>query len=239
MIGERKNIQMIFQDPFASLDPMMTLNRIVSEPYDIYNLYSKPEREERVGELLETVGLDKRYGIRYPHEFSGGQRQRVAIARALALEPQLLVADEPTSALDVSVKAQIINLLMDLRDKKGLSMIFISHDLSAVRHISDEIVVMYLGKVMESGPADLIFKHPLHPYTRILLDSIPNPNPRKRRKRDLISGDVFSVAPPVTGCRFYPRCTVADDTCLKTSGLKEIEPGHFCSCPRSCGGELT
>ena len=236
LISERKNIQMIFQDPFASLDPMMTLNSIVSEPFDIYNLYSQGERLERVGHLLEIVGLDKNYGVRYPHEFSGGQRQRVAIARALALEPQLLVADEPTSALDVSVKAQIINLLMDLRKKRELTMIFISHDLSVVRHISDEIIVMYLGKIMESGPIDKIFDNPLHPYTRVLLNSIPNPNPRKRRQRNIISGDIFSVQPPENGCRFYPRCKEADDNCLKMPVLTEIEPEHYCACLKQCGG---
>ena len=181
----RRKMQIVFQDPFASLDPRMTLQQIVIEPYEIHGLYEKAERRDRADHLLSIVGLDPSYGTRYPHELSGGQRQRVAIARSLALDSEVLVADEPTSALDVSVKAQIINLLEELQERIGLSMIFISHDLSMVRHISDHIEVMYYGKIVESGDTDIIFENPIHPYTRVLLEAIPVPNPRMRRRRKL------------------------------------------------------
>lgn len=222
----RKDMQIIFQDPFASLDPMMSLYQIVTEPFDIHDLYSRSERIDRANHLLDIVGLDGSYGTRYPHELSGGQRQRVAIARALALEPSLLIADEPTSALDVSVKAQIINLLEEVQDRIGLSVLFISHDLSIVRHISNRIVVMYFGKIVETGGSDEIFESPTHPYTRVLLESIPVPNPRKRRRRKLSMEDHTSAAEQALGSGFTFKAPSEDS--MPT--LCEISPGHLVSC---------
>ncbi len=221
----RKNIQIVFQDPYASLDPMMTLDQIITEPFDIHSLYSTRERQERVDHLLEVVGLDRGYANRYPHELSGGQRQRVAIARALALEPSFLVADEPTSALDVSVKAQIINLLEEVQQRIGLSILFISHDLSVVRHISSRLIVMYYGKVVETGPTDEIFTRPLHPYTRVLLESIPIPNPRKRRTRRLSMETHMAEASAELGEKF--RLDIGDDP---QAELVEVAPSHLVRC---------
>ncbi len=224
----RKKMQIVFQDPFASLDPRMTLNQVITEPFEIHELYSKKERFERAGELLTLVGLDPEYGSRYPHELSGGQRQRVAIARALTLDSEVIVADEPTSALDVSVKAQIINLLEELKERIGLSMIFISHDLSMVRHISDEIQVMYFGKIVESGPTSQIFAAPIHPYTRVLLEAIPVPNPRLRRRRKLTLQENSDAAEEALN----PKFTLQPPEPGAQPELQEYEPGHLVRCFR-------
>jgi ABC-type oligopeptide transport system ATPase subunit len=206
----------------------MTLNQIITEPFEIHELYSKKERIERAGELLTLVGLDPQYGSRYPHELSGGQRQRVAIARALTLDSEVIVADEPTSALDVSVKAQIINLLEELKERIGLSMIFISHDLSMVRHISDEIQVMYFGKIVESGPTDEIFDAPVHPYTRVLLEAIPVPNPRLRRRRKLTLQENRDAAEEMLN----PTFTMQPPEPSAQPELQEYRPGHLVRCFR-------
>lgn len=225
----RREMQIIFQDPFASLDPMWTLNQIVAEPFVIHELYERCERLDRAADLLQQVGLDPMYGSRYPHELSGGQRQRVAIARALALEPTVIVADEPTSALDVSVKAQIINLLKGLQQEQGLSMIFISHDLSLVRHISDTIAVMYRGKIVEQGSTDEIFECPIHPYTRVLLESIPIADPKRRRRRMLRQDDHKAAAQEALGSDFRPAPEESIPG-LPESDLYEIRPNHLVRC---------
>lgn len=225
----RREMQIIFQDPFASLDPMWTLNQIVAEPFVIHELYERCERLDRAANLLQQVGLDPMYGSRYPHELSGGQRQRVAIARALALEPTVIVADEPTSALDVSVKAQIINLLKRLQQEQGLSMIFISHDLSLVRHISDTIAVMYRGKIVEQGSTDEIFECPIHPYTRVLLESIPIADPKRRRRRMLRQDDHKAAAQEALGSDFRPA-PEESILGLPESDLYEIRPNHLVRC---------
>jgi peptide/nickel transport system ATP-binding protein len=231
LLESRKKIQLIFQDPFASLDPMMTLGEIVAEPWEIHGIYGPKERRNEAVHLLESVGLDGELSGRYPHELSGGQRQRIAIARALALDPEILIADEPTSALDVSVKAQIINLLGDIRDTRGLSMIFISHDLSMVRHISQRIVVMYLGRIMEYGPTGEIFARPNHPYTRALLDAIPVPDPMKRGKRTIIRGEALAPDASEEICPFYPRCERRGADCdRKRPPLVETGRGRFAAC---------
>ena len=228
----RREMQIIFQDPFASLDPMWTLNQIVIEPFVIHNRYDRSERLDRAAQLLRQVGLDPGYGSRYPHELSGGQRQRVAIARALALEPTVIVADEPTSALDVSVKAQIVNLLSRLQRDRGLTLFFISHDLSLVRHVCDTIAVMYRGRIVEQGPTDAIFADPIHPYTRVLLESIPIADPKQRRRRLLRQEDHRAAAREALGSRFRPA---PDET---TAGapepeLHEVRPGHRVRCIRA------
>jgi len=226
LLDFRRRTQMVFQDPYASLDPRMTLYEIITEGYDIHDMYSQAERLVHAERLLELVGLDDSYGIRYPHELSGGQRQRVAIARALSLDPGVLIADEPTSALDVSVKAQIINLLEELRERIGLSMVFISHDLSMVRHISDEIIVMYLGKIVETAPTDELFESPLHPYTRVLLEAIPVPNPRHRRRRKLTLEEHEKAALELLGSSY--RLTPGFDG--HESTLEQVSPGRFVRC---------
>lgn len=227
----RKRMQIIFQDPYASLDPMMTLGAIVAEPWEIHGTFGPKERRSEASALLAQVGLEGDYVGRYPHELSGGQRQRVAIARSLATDPELLIADEPTSALDVSVKAQIINLLRDLRDRRGLSMIFISHDLGVVRYISDRVVVMYLGRIMETGTADQIFKGPRHPYTRALLDAIPVPDPRKRRNRKHLTGEASLRDASAEACPFLPRCPCRGAGCdSRRPDLAEVEAGHYAAC---------
>jgi len=230
----RRRMQMIFQDPFASLDARQSVDSILSEPLRAHGIGSKRDTQRRVRELLEIVGLPLEAGGRYPHEFSGGQRQRVGIARALALQPDLIVADEPVSALDVSIQAQVLNLLEDLQRDLDLTYVFVSHDLAVVRHISDRIAVMYLGKIMEVAPADRLYEAPLHPYTMALLSAIPIPDPdvELNRRRILLSGDLPSPADPPTGCRFHTRCPFRQpERCHdEVPALRELEPGHTVAC---------
>jgi oligopeptide/dipeptide ABC transporter ATP-binding protein len=209
----RRKIQMIFQDPYSSLNPRMTVGAIVGEPLAIHRLARGADRQKRVRELLEAVGLDAGHAKRFPHEFSGGQRQRIGVARALAVDPSVIIADEPISALDVSIQAQIINLLQDLQGRMGLSYLFIAHDLSVVGHISHRVAVMYLGRIVELGPTAEIFVEPLHPYTQALLQAVPRPVPEKRGKRILLEGDVPSPIDPPTGCYFHPRCPKCFEPC--------------------------
>ena len=229
----RQEMQMIFQDPFSSLNPRMTLMDIVGEPLIITGV-PKSEREDRVAELLSMVGLRPEFMRRFPHAFSGGQRQRIGIARALALNPRLIVADEPVSALDVSVQAQVLNLMMDLQSELGLTYLFVAHDLSVVKHISDRIAVMYVGKLVEMAPTDDLFDSPKHPYTSALLSSVPEPDPRVRRNRIVLQGEVANPANPPAGCYFNPRCEYATDICRsETPELREIAPNHYASCHRA------
>jgi len=211
----RREIQMIFQDPYSSLNPRLPVGEIIREPLDVHKIGSKEERVKKVEDLCLSVGLKKEVIGRYPHEFSGGQRQRVGIARALALEPKIIVADEPVSALDVSVQAQVINLMVEIQKRLGLTYIFISHDLSVVEYISDSIAIMYLGRIVEKGRKETIFAHPTHPYTRALIASVPNPNPRERREQLPIEGEMPSAVNPPAGCAFHPRCPFAIDACKK------------------------
>ncbi len=227
----RRYMQMIFQDPYASLNPRMSIRRILEEPLIIHRVGNKKERLERVSELLRMVGLDPALLNRYPHEFSGGQRQRIGIARALALQPKLIVADEPVSALDVSVQAQILNLLKDLQQKLNLAFLFIAHDLSVVQYFCDRIAVMYLGKIVELASSQELFANPLHPYSKVLLASIPVPDPRIRKKRENLKGEIPTPIKPPGGCRFHPRCTIAVDRCkVDEPALREVTPGHFAAC---------
>ena len=211
----RRDMQMIFQDPYASLNPRMTVGRIIGEPLEIHNIGSSNSREERIQELLKVVGLNPYFVNRYPHEFSGGQRQRIGVARALATNPSFIVADEPISALDVSIQAQVVNLLDDLKDELGLTYLFIAHDLSMVRYISDRVAVMYLGRIVELAERDELYEHPLHPYTQALLSAIPIPDPDKeaKRQRIILKGDVPNPANPPAACRFHTRCSYATDIC--------------------------
>jgi len=229
----RRHLQMIFQDPYASLNPRMTVGNIVSEPMQIHNLVPKNERTKRVQELLQTVGLNPYFANRYPHEFSGGQRQRIGIARALAANPDFIVCDEPVSALDVSIQAQIVNLLEDLQDKFGLTYLFIAHDLSVVRHISDRVAVMYLGKIVELADRNELYDNPMHPYTKALLSAIPIPDPviEKRRERMILTGDVPSPINPPSGCHFHTRCPYVMDVCKEIDPpFTEKTPNHFVAC---------
>ncbi|HMJ80825.1 MAG TPA: oligopeptide/dipeptide ABC transporter ATP-binding protein [Candidatus Dormibacteraeota bacterium] len=234
----RRRMQMIFQDPYASLNPRMTVGAIIREPLDVHGIGSGSERRERVGELLSTVGLNPEYGARYPHEFSGGQRQRIGVARALAVNPDLIVADEPISALDVSIQAQIINLLEQLQGQFGLTYLFIAHDLSVVRHISDRIAVMYLGRIVELASSRELNARPLHPYAVALLSAVPIPDPaiEATRRRIILTGDVPSPAAPPSGCRFHTRCWLRErlgnpERCSEEDpAMRELAPGHEVAC---------
>lgn len=229
-----KNMQMIFQDPMACLNPRMTVMDIIAEGLDIHGLCkNKEERTQTVYKLLRTVGLDEQHAGRYPHEFSGGQRQRIGIARSLAIQPKFIIADEPISALDVSIQAQVVNLLRKLQKEKGLTYLFIAHDLSMVKHISTHIGVMYLGQMVEKGPADDVYMNPKHPYTKALLSAVPIPDPKvaKANKRIVLEGDIPSPIDPPPGCRFKGRCKDAMKVCSEINPeLKEVEPGHFVAC---------
>ena len=227
-----RDMQIIFQDPYASLDPRMTIGAIIGEALVIHGLArTRQAFEDRVVELLETVGLNADHMRRYPHEFSGGQRQRIGIARALAVSPKLIVCDEPVSALDVSIQAQVINLLEDLQQQFGLTYLFIAHDLSVVEHISDRVAVMYLGRIVELAHAEALYRDPRHPYTEALLSAIPRTHPRQRRERIVLSGDVPNPANPPTGCHFHPRCRYARKICQTDAPpLREIAPGHVAAC---------
>lgn len=229
----RKEMQIIFQDPYASLNPRMTVGDIVGEPLQIHNIARGKEAEARVQELLRLVGLQPYHANRYPHEFSGGQRQRIGIARALAVGPKFIVADEPVSALDVSIQAQVINLMQDLQAQLGLTYLFIAHDLSVVRHISTRVAVMYVGKIVEIADRDDLYENPLHPYTQALLSAIPIPDPavESRRARIILTGDIPSPVNPPAGCRFHTRCPVAFDRCkVEVPPLKSYAPNHVAAC---------
>jgi len=231
MRSVRRKMQIIFQDPYASLNPRMTVGRIVAEPLVIHKIVSGGLLEEKVAELLAQVGLRPEHSRRYPHEFSGGQRQRIGIARALALNPKFIVGDEPVSALDVSVQAQVLNLMVSLRKKFNIAYLFISHDLSVIRHIADRVAVMYLGKIVETASRDDLFSNPVHPYTDALLAAVPVPDPRTRTKKIILKGDIPSPANPPSGCYFHTRCPLRREGCDSTAQvLKEIKPGHRVAC---------
>ena len=232
----RRKLQIIFQDPYSSLNPRMTVYDLISAPLEVYKVGTKAERREMVEEILQEVGLDKQYLNRFPHEFSGGQRQRIGIARALILNPEFVVCDEAVSALDVSVRAQVLNLMRSMQQKKNLTYLFISHDLSVVRHISDRIAVMYLGSVAEIAEKDQLYSNPMHPYTKALLSAIPiaDPTIERERKRILLQGDVPSPVNLPQGCNFCNRCPYATQLCKERKPqLREIEPGHFTACHRA------
>ena len=227
----RKRMQIIFQDPFASLNPRMSVGDIIGEAMTIHNLARGREREQRVASLLERVGLSPNHMRRYPHEFSGGQRQRIGIARALAVDPEFIVADEPVSALDVSIQAQVVNLLLDLKEELGLTLLFIAHDLGVVEYISDHVVVMYLGRIMEIAPSRELYANPVHPYTEALLSAVPIPDPTVKRERIILQGDIPSPINPPSGCVFRTRCPIATKECAEVvPPLEEIAPGHFKAC---------
>ena len=234
----RKQMQMVFQDPYSSLDPRMTVEDIIGEPLDVHKLYSnRKERREKILELMATVGLNAEHATRYAHEFSGGQRQRIGIARALAVNPKFIVCDEPVSALDVSIQAQILNLLQDLQEKMELTFMFITHDLSVVNHFSDDIAVMYLGQLVEKAPAEELFAHPLHPYTKALFSAIPIPDPDDQSERIIIKGEITSPINLPDACHFAPRCQYCKENCHHGNpALVEVRPNHFVAC--SCVEEI-
>lgn len=231
MRKRRRELQLVFQDPFASLNPRKTVEKILEEPLIVHNYGDKQARMAKVYELLETVGLHRDYAKRYPHQFSGGQRQRIGIARALALNPKLIVADEPVSALDVSIQSQVLNLMSDLQEKFDLTYIFISHDLSVVRHISDRVGVMYLGAMVELADKDELYNKPLHPYTQALLSAVPEPDPDAKKDRIILTGDVPSPANPPSGCKFHTRCQYKMDRCSEEApAFKDVGGNHFVAC---------
>jgi peptide/nickel transport system ATP-binding protein len=232
--GLRPNMQMIFQDPYASLNPRMTLQEVIGEPLLVNGLAKGTELRDRVAQILKVVGLRPEYVNRYPHGFSGGQRQRIGIARALISRPQLVVCDEPVSALDVSIQAQILNLLQDLQGEFGLTYLFVAHDLSVVEHITDRVAVMYVGKIVELADTEELFLRPLHPYTEALLAAVPKPNPRQRGKRVVLRGEVADPSNPPPGCPFHPRCPYAVDRCrVEVPALRELRPGRDVACHRA------
>ena len=227
----RRHVQAIFQDPYSSLNPRMSVGEIVGEPLKVHRLYTAAGRKLKIKDLLEKVGISPEYATRFPHEFSGGQRQRLGIARALALNPDFIICDEPVSALDVSVQAQVINLLDDLKEEFDLSYLFIAHDLSVVEHVCDRIAVMYLGKIVEIAKDTELYKNPLHPYTQALLSAIPLPDPRRKKERTLLKGEVPSPITPPAGCRFHPRCPLKEEKCAhEEPELRQIQKDHFAAC---------
>ncbi len=227
----RRDMQIVFQDPYSSLNPRKTVGRIIRQAFDIHHIMTPVERKRRVAELLEIVGLRSEHAQRYPHEFSGGQRQRICVARALALNPKLVIADEPVSALDVSIQAQILNLLVKLQADFNLTYLFISHDLSVVRHIADRVAVMYLGRIVEMAPSRILYSRPRHPYTEALLSAVPAPNPDRKKQRIILEGDVPSPIDPPSGCTFHPRCPYRQNQCSQAlPTLKEIDSGHLAAC---------
>lgn len=229
----RENMQIIFQDPYSSVNPRMTVEQTISEPLLISKRFSKKELEYETERLMDMVGVDRRLRLAYPHELDGGRRQRVGIGRALALNPKFVVCDEPVSALDVSIQAQILNLLMDLQDQYGLTYMFITHNLSVVRHISSDICVMYLGQLVETSPTKALFENPLHPYTKALLSAIPTMDIDNQKERIILQGELTSPIDPKPGCRFASRCPYACENCHKPQKLEEVLPGHFVSCCRA------
>ena len=228
----REDMQIMFQDPYSSLDPRKTIEQTIMEPLLVSRRYKKSELYQKAQELMELVGIDQRLSKAYPHELDGGRRQRVGFARALALDPKFIVCDEPVSALDVSIQAQVLNLLRRLQKEKGLTYMFITHDMSVVRHISDDILVMYLGQMVEKSPARELFVKPMHPYTRALLSAIPSVDIHNPNKREILKGELTSPIDPAPGCRFAARCKYATETCKREQVLEEIEPEHFVSCCR-------
>lgn len=228
----REEMQIMFQDPYSSLDPRKTIEQTIIEPLKVSKKYKKAEMYQKAQELMNLVGIDQRLSMAYPHELDGGRRQRVGFARALALDPKFIVCDEPVSALDVSIQAQVLNLLRKLQKEKGLTYMFITHDMSVVRHISDDILVMYLGQMVEKSPAKELFKKPMHPYTRALLSAIPSVDIHNPNKREILQGELTSPIDPAPGCRFAARCKYATDACRQPQKLEEIEPNHFVSCCR-------
>ena len=232
----RNKMRIIFQDPFSSLDPRMTVEETIKEPFVLSKKYSKSQIREETERIMEVVGIDSRLRLSYPHELDGGRRQRVGIGRALALNPKFIVCDEPVSALDVSIQAQVLNLLQDLQEEYGIAYMFVTHDLAVVKHISDDICVMYLGQLVETAPTDEIFRRPLHPYTKALLSAIPSTDLNKQSSRIVLKGELSSPIDPEPGCRFASRCEYACDRCRKPQELQELAEGHFVSCCRA--GEL-